>query len=106
LASAFRPREISPISVARFSAVAGAAHELQVVDHDKAELAALAAWRRARARSSALDSAGVSSMKIADFESRSTASVSRPHSSLPRRPGAKVLLVDPALRADHPQREL
>ncbi len=44
------------------------------------------AWRRARARSSGPVSAGVSSMNTDDFDSRSTASVSRPHSSLSRRP--------------------
>jgi hypothetical protein len=52
LASIFRPREISPSSVARLSPSLAAAHELQVVDHDQAQLAALARQRRALARSS------------------------------------------------------
>jgi hypothetical protein len=42
LARPFKAREISEISVARFSPAAAGRHQLDVVDHDQAELAALA----------------------------------------------------------------
>ena len=49
-ASALSEREISEISVARFSLVPGHLHELQVVDHDQAELALVLALQAPRAR--------------------------------------------------------
>ena len=67
LASALSEREISAISVARFSLRARHLHQLQVVDHDQTRGHARAS-RAARGRAARSASApGVSSMKILRF---------------------------------------
>ena len=108
LASDFRPREISPMH-GRPVLVAGAvaaAHQLQVVDDDQAELAALA--RLAAGAGAHLG--GAERAALVDVEAHLAELLDRLREAPPlvvaQVAGAQVALVDAAERADHPQGEL